>query len=369
MKNIHYYVIILSLISFSCKKDSGHYKIDYVDSKFNGTIYEYLESKPGVFDSLLTIINRVKLDSILKDSANVTFFAPTNESFKVALQNLNTIRKMTDKKYEYYSNVEYTHLDTLISYYLIRGALTTDSLKIKEGLRIYDYKFNHAMHAKIFASNSSGYVEGGPRVIELSDTKNSQFTRNWVSSMTASVNIEANNGVVHVLSPEHIFGFGDFVSRMTYIAPPPNLFSIYTFIDSVSRPGNSAVEAGKYVFDGNPETKYYLGNLSSSIWMQAEFETPVLSNAYTLTSANDLPHRDPTDWMLQGSQDGESWITLDSRVSEIFDNRFDLRVFRIKNTTAYKFYRLTILRTQGGTQFQLADWSVNYEEEKPIDLK
>lgn len=367
MRSIYCFIVIMAVTCFSCSKDGGYYSKDFHESKFKGSVYDYLKSKPGTFDSLLSVVDRIQLDSILKDSAGITFFAPTNQSFRVALENLNNVRKLADRDAENYSGVDYDHLDTLVSYYLTRGALTTDSLTMREGRTLYDYKFNHAMHAKIFNSNASGYVGGGPKIIEFSDTKSSQFVRDWSTSLTGSVNIEANNGIVHVLTPEHVFGFDDFIDRMTYIPPPENLFRLYPFTFSVSREHSSGPdhhESSQYVFDGNPETKFLLGGFGFSEWMQVEFEESKEVNAYTLTSANDSPGRDPTDWMLQGSHDGESWTTLDSKNSEEFIDRFQERVFWINNTTAYKFYRLTILRLNDSGTFQLADWSVNYSDIK-----
>ena len=83
---------------------------------------------------------------------------------------------------------------------------------------------------------------------------------------------------------------------------------------------------------------------------------------------NDFVDRDPIDWNLQASQDGENWVTLDSRAGEIFPERFQLRIFRFTNTVAYKFYRLNITRNRSGDAMQLADWSVNIETEETETL-
>ena len=362
----HSYLIYFLLVLFiaSCSKDAGYYNKEVQKIKFNGTIQEYLASKPGVFDSLLKVLDRVELNAILKDSSNITLFAPTNQSFKTALENLNNTRKKADKAMEYLGNIDILHLDTMMSNYIIRGIYPTDSLQFKDGLPIYDFKNGHRMNAKVVNSNSSGYIKGGPVVIEYSDTKSSQFTRNWVTATTSSINIEASNGFIHVLSPDHVFGFNDFVTRLTYIPPPPNLFKVIGGTFSVSREtggGPDAVEASKYVFDGNPETKFFLSGFSTE-WMQVELNAPAIANAYTLTSANDIPSRDPADWQLQASNDGQNWTTLDNRVNEEFTGRFQQRVFWINNTTAYTFYRLRVVRVRSGGDFQLADWSVNRED-------
>lgn len=359
-------LFILSIILLAaCSKDNGYYKEDVKKIKYNGNILQYLESKPGVFDSLIKVLHRIEMDKTVETNSNITLFAPTNQSFRTALENLNNTRKKADKPMEYLDNIDLAHLDTMMSQYLIRGFYPTDSMMLKDGISLFDFKNGYPMNAKVIRSNSSGYIKGGPIVVQYSDTKRSQFTRNWVTASTASINIEANNGVVHVLASDHVFGFNDFVNRLTYIPPPPNLFKTVGGIFSVSREnsgGPDAVEASKYVFDGDPETKYFLSALNNPEWMQVELNQPTVANAYTLTSANDIESRDPVDWQLQASHNGTDWVTLDSRNSEDFTSRFQQRVFWLNNTTAYKFYRLRVIRVRTGTDFQLADWSVNKSE-------
>ncbi|MDM8174538.1 hypothetical protein QT327_09235 [Olivibacter sp. 47] len=101
-----------------------------------------------------------------------------------------------------------------------------------------------------------------------------------------------------------------------------------------------------------------------SVWLRFELNEAAAANAYTITSANDFSERDPIDWSLKGSNDGTNWTILDSRAGELFDQRFQLRVFRISNKVAYKFYQLDITRVRSGGTMQMADWSVNREEVK-----
>jgi uncharacterized surface protein with fasciclin (FAS1) repeats len=355
--------ILCCLLVLSCAKDNGFYRHELQKTRFNGDIYAYLKSKPGVYDSLVKVVDRVGLDQILSNDG-VTLFAPTNESFKLAIENLNNIRRRADQSREFLSDINYEHLDTMMSQYVIRGVLNSDSLSSKDGKSLSDVRYGYPMHGKLTESFSSGYVHGGPAVIEFSSTKRSQFLKNWVTTNTASINIETDNGIVHVLSPDHVFGFSDFVTRLTYNPPPPNLFLTVggTFTTSHEHSGGvNAVEASKYVFDGNSQTKFLI-SFPTSLWMQVQLNEPSVANAYTLTSANDAEERDPIDWRLEGSHDGTSWSQLDSRSSEEFVDRFMQRVFRFRNTIAYTYYRLTITRIRSGSTFQLADWSVNYEE-------
>jgi PAS domain S-box-containing protein len=63
---------------------------------------------------------------------------------------------------------------------------------------------------------------------------------------------------------------------------------------------------------------------------------------YSLTSANDFFARDPTDWQLLGSSDGETWDVLDVRRNETFPKRLQRRYFVLQKPASYAFYRLQI---------------------------
>jgi OAA-family lectin sugar binding domain len=78
---------------------------------------------------------------------------------------------------------------------------------------------------------------------------------------------------------------------------------------------------------------------------------------YELTSANDFAERDPGDWTLSGSPDGQTWTVLDTRSGEAFAARRQSRVFRIRRSdqAAYRHYRLDISRSAGRAgELQLA---------------
>ncbi|WP_055585733.1 ThuA domain-containing protein [Streptacidiphilus griseoplanus] len=105
--------------------------------------------------------------------------------------------------------------------------------------------------------------------------------------------------------------------------------------------------------DGSNSTKWL--TFQSSGWITEKLDKPVAISQYALTSANDYPGRDPKDWTLQGSADGSSWTTLDTRSGQSFPDRFQTRQFTFGNTTAYPFYRLNITANSGESATQLAE--------------
>src|SRR3546814_10271171 len=71
-----YVWVFLGLLLFvsACAKDDGYYKPTGIDKHFDGDTYAYLKSKPGVYDSLIQVIDRLELQSTMRDS-HITLFA------------------------------------------------------------------------------------------------------------------------------------------------------------------------------------------------------------------------------------------------------------------------------------------------------
>ncbi len=74
---------------------------------------------------------------------------------------------------------------------------------------------------------------------------------------------------------------------------------------------------------------------------------------YTLTSGASAG--DPTDWQLQGSNDGITWTTVDSRSGEVFPWRNQTRPFKISNPGQFAQFRLVVTKTVGAAQTNLAE--------------
>ncbi|KAH9687986.1 peptide-N(4)-(N-acetyl-beta-glucosaminyl)asparagine amidase [Citrus sinensis] len=80
--------------------------------------------------------------------------------------------------------------------------------------------------------------------------------------------------------------------------------------------------------------------------------------AYELMSANDAPERDPMDWVLDGSNDGgSSWHVLDKQTSQMFENRFQRKTFKIKSTgflsNAFRFRFLKVRDVNSTSRMQI----------------
>jgi predicted alpha-1,2-mannosidase len=125
-------------------------------------------------------------------------------------------------------------------------------------------------------------------------------------------------------------------------------------VDQVTASGeNPPNEVAHNLIDGSTSTKWL--TFDNHGWVQFRFTDPVAVDDYALSSANDSPGRDPSDWTLQGSQDGQSWTTLDTRTGEHFADRFQTREFSFSNSQAYKYYRLDIGANAGDASTQLSE--------------
>jgi predicted alpha-1,2-mannosidase len=74
---------------------------------------------------------------------------------------------------------------------------------------------------------------------------------------------------------------------------------------------------------------------------------------YTLTSG--ASPGDPADWRLQGSNDGITWTTVDSRRGEVFPGRDQTRPFKIDHPGRFARLRLVVTETAGAPQTNLSE--------------
>ncbi|MEO3818455.1 ThuA domain-containing protein [Plantactinospora sp. B24E8] len=130
----------------------------------------------------------------------------------------------------------------------------------------------------------------------------------------------------------------------------PNAEKIESVTASGNNPPNEIVEN---LIDGATGTKWLTRTPTG--WVVAKLAEPKVISHYALTSANDFTGRDPRDWTLQGSADGETWTDLDRRTGEVFSGRFQTRQFTFTNTREYEYYRLNITANSGEPLIQLAE--------------
>ncbi|MEC0229774.1 discoidin domain-containing protein [Paenibacillus alba] len=128
-----------------------------------------------------------------------------------------------------------------------------------------------------------------------------------------------------------------------------------TFIETVtaSSTNSPSGEEKEKAFDGSPTTKWLI--FTNAGWIQYHYTSAKVINKYEITSANDVPARDPKNWTLKGSNDGTNWTTLDTRTNEAFANRLQVKAYTFANNTAYANYRLDVSANNGDANLQIAE--------------
>ena len=240
-------------------------------TRYDGTIYDYLQNDDhtlGVtYDSLLYLLNYSgesatplklsKLKDCLQDTeGQYTFMAIPDSCFRFALKALNNYRRLNkltiagtdmptdattaeknaigeltlEKLLNYHKEIERTDekkpankwtdvyeykapLDSMLCHYMAFGLYDTEALslvnvaegKVIQGL--YPYRMN-LTYKKLSAS---GFVGSGPKDITFYDMRNTLEKTRWESTKVLWTDIYATNGVIHVLVPQHEFGFGNFI--------------------------------------------------------------------------------------------------------------------------------------------------------------
>jgi glucose/arabinose dehydrogenase len=135
---------------------------------------------------------------------------------------------------------------------------------------------------------------------------------------------------------------------------PAGSISTPEAVSAVTASGeNPPGETKEKLTDGDANTKWLVR--SPTGWVAYRLGKPTAVTGYALTSANDTPGRDPKDWTLQGSADGQTWSDVDRRTGQAFAERFQTRQFEITTPQTYEYWRLNITANAGEPLIQLAD--------------
>jgi predicted alpha-1,2-mannosidase len=134
-------------------------------------------------------------------------------------------------------------------------------------------------------------------------------------------------------------------------------------VETAASSDNPPNETVQRVVDGSVNTKWLA--FGQTGWAQVKLSEPIVVVDYALSSANDFPGRDPRDWVLQGSTDGQAWVDLDTRAGEQFPGRFKTKVYQAANTTAYLYYRLNVTANGGDPAVQLSEWQLAGADKTP----
>ncbi|RPI01413.1 MAG: T9SS C-terminal target domain-containing protein [Calditrichaeota bacterium] len=125
--------------------------------------------------------------------------------------------------------------------------------------------------------------------------------------------------------------------------------------------GSPDAERIEKLIDNDVNTKYLVGAEQS--WITYTIAEKARVTAYSITSANDAPTRDPRSWQLQGwDTAANSWVTLHSVSNQSeWEERFQTKIWQFENANKwYNKYRLNILEINGDSEglMQMAELEI-----------
>lgn len=231
MKKIKYIIVVVTLASLitACNKKDYYKDSGVLKGNFNGTVMQYLNSKPEYFDSLVQIISLAGMENEL-NANNITFFAPTDSSIRASIRFANIerdflgmprISKLSEikpaiwrkhlSKYLFnfkrslndFSQIDFSNINTYSGQ--IYQSVNGTSMNI--GVIYNDVSVPSPRDPNI--SNVIKYAGYRQLTISyLTSPFTPRETGTWRVGQVSSVNVEPNNGFVHILrTSTHIFGF------------------------------------------------------------------------------------------------------------------------------------------------------------------
>ncbi|GAA1644678.1 discoidin domain-containing protein [Actinoplanes couchii] len=132
---------------------------------------------------------------------------------------------------------------------------------------------------------------------------------------------------------------------------------------AASGENTSGGEVKENLLDADPDTKWLV--FAGTGWVTYQLNAPVRVARYALTAANDAPTRDPRDWRLEGSADGTTWTTVDTRTGQSLGERGATTLYDVATPGEFGFYRLTVTANGGATIVQLADLQLSNGDDTP----
>lgn len=95
-------------------------------------------------------------------------------------------------------------------------------------------------------------------------------------------------------------------------------------------------------------------------WLQYDYgsgNTEVINGYYLCNgeypSTQDALNRSPKSWEFQGSNNGTTWTTLDSRTGVVYTAENESKYFSFSNITSYRYYRINVTEVGGGGSNQV----------------
>jgi len=218
-------VAILACILFlsSCQDDSYLRDGGKANPEFNGTVLDFLKSRPDLFTELVDVIEYADMEEVF-EKEQITFFAPTDFSIDKSMERLNyywynlqgqdSVTNIKQVKPEVWKE--------LLSLYIVEDKyiakdipqLDTTAMAAYPGQAYVSYG-GKPMNIGLVYHDANGIKYAGYRQI-LYAYVNDFVENDMTNAYVATSDIQPRNGAVHVIRfIDHDFGFNDdlFISK------------------------------------------------------------------------------------------------------------------------------------------------------------
>lgn len=214
---------VMGVFTSACSKNDYFINSGKHDREFDGSVLQYLESKPLFFDTLLDVIHLAGMDKVFREDS-VTFFAPVDYSIVSSVTSLNNYLRINGR--DTVNSLEQISGDTwkkMLSLYMFKGVyhqkdfpqIDTTNLLAYPGQNYESYD-GRPMNIGVIYHNANGDDDdnggvkyAGYRQLLLSYITNfAEPQKGNIRVLVSSSDIAPKNGVVHVLQfTNHYFGF------------------------------------------------------------------------------------------------------------------------------------------------------------------
>jgi hypothetical protein len=191
--------------------------------RYNGTVMQFLESRPDLFADLVKVINYAGMKEVFEKD-EITFFAPTDWSIQRSMRQLNNYWYNTEGKdsISQITQIKPEVWKELLSLYVVEESylakdipqLDTVAMDAYAG-QAYVTLNGRAMNMGIVYHDANGIKYAGYRQL-LYSYVNDFGSNDLTNAYVATSDIQPTNGVVHVLRfIDHNFGFNEtlFISK------------------------------------------------------------------------------------------------------------------------------------------------------------
>ncbi|MGC4235690.1 MAG: fasciclin domain-containing protein [Niabella sp.] len=220
----------LILLVSGCKKSDYYLDGGTQNGTFNGSVMQFLESKPELFRQLAGVVRYAGLEQALS-SEQVTFFAPADSSIRKTIEFANIMLPLFGKPaISEITDIKPAIWRKYLARYIFKGSkslsdyaqLDPGNLSAYSGQMFSSYD-GEPMNIGVVFTDANGVKYAGYRYLMISYVNSStprDYTT-WRVAVVASSNIKADNGYIHALrfaDFEFEFGFSaiGFVEDIIY---------------------------------------------------------------------------------------------------------------------------------------------------------